>query len=98
MEDLVSLEREGSQTITLSLLEDAQRNEAAIFICTPGEPVERIGELSYPIASIAAEMLWPYVQDFLERPEILSMDVQIHELDLVPQDKARSFLKNGPTA
>jgi hypothetical protein len=54
--------------------------------------------LSYPIASIAAEMLWPYVQDFLDHPEILSMDVQIHEPDLVPQDKARSFLKNGPTA
>jgi hypothetical protein len=66
LEDLVSLEGEGSRPITLSLLKDAQRNEAAIFISTPDEPAERVGDPSYTTASITPEMLLPIVKKFSE--------------------------------
>jgi hypothetical protein len=94
VEGLLSLECDGSQHITLRLLKDVQKNEAAIFISTPGEAAERVGELSYPIDSIAPDMLWPNVEEFLDRNGILEMDFHVFNSELIPKGKLCAFLEN----
>jgi hypothetical protein len=98
LEYLISIEDGRAYPMSLCLLKDKARAEVAIFIYTSSEPAERIGQTSYGMGSFSTDLLWPIVEDYLDREEILPMNFQVHDPDLIPRDKVRAFLEEKLTA
>lgn len=78
---------------SLCMLRDKSKSEVAIFIYTSSEPAERVGQPTYSMGSFSTAELWPIVEDFLDREEILPMNFQVHDPDLIPREKVRAFLE-----
>ena len=93
LEDLISIEDESWHPPSLCMLRDKSKSEVAIFIYTSSEPAERIGQTSYGMGSFSTTELWPIVEDFLDREEILQINFKVHAPDLIPREKVRAFLK-----
>ncbi len=92
LEYLLSIEDESARHISLCMLKDKSKADVAIFSNTSSEPAERIGQLSYAMSSFSSDELWPIVEDYLDRQEILQMDFQVYNPDMIPQEKVRAFL------
>ncbi len=92
-----TIEDERAHPMSLCLLKDKARADVAIFCYSSGEPTERVGESSYAMGSLSPDLLWPIVEDYLDREEILQMDFQVHDPDLIPRDKVRAFLERNST-
>ena len=93
LEYLISIKDESVNPLSLCLLKDKSKSNVAIFIYTSSEPVERLGESSYAMVSFSSDLLWPFVEDFLDREEILQIDFKVHAPDLILSEKVRAFLK-----
>ena len=97
LEYLASIEDERAHPMSLCLLKDKARAEVAIFSYASCEPAERIGQISYGMGSFSTAELWPIVEDFLDREEILPMNFQVHDPDLIRQEKVQAFLERNST-
>ena len=93
LEYLASIEDERAHPMSLCLLKDKSKADVAIFSYSSGEPAERIGQTSYGMGSLSPDLLWPIVEDFLDREEILPMNFQVHDPDLIRQEKVQAFLE-----
>jgi hypothetical protein len=98
LENLVSIKYGKRHPMSLCLLKDKSRAEVAIFSYSSDEPAERVGESSYAMGSLSPDLLWPIVEDYLDRPEILQMVFQVYDRDLIPQEKVQAFLEKNSTA
>lgn len=94
VEALVSLNHADGTTNSLSLIRDGNRNEIGIFATIAGESFDRLGDPSYSGDMLTAEMLWPFVEDFLNRDGIVDMDFQVHDPDFIPREKVGAFLED----
>lgn len=92
VEDLVSIDAAGDRTNSLSLIRDGSRNQFGIFETIAAESADRLGDISYSADMLSAEMLWPFVEDFLNRHEIHDMNLQVHDPTLIPHEKVQAFL------
>ena len=97
LEYLASIEDERAHPMSLCLLKDKSKADVAIFSYSSGEPAERIGQTSYGMGSLSPDLLWPIVEDFLDREEILPMNFQVHDPDLIRQEKVQAFLERNST-
>ena len=93
LEYLISIEDESANPLSLCLLKDKSKSEVAIFIYTSSEPAERIGQTSCGMGSFSTAELWPIVEDFLDREEILQINFKVHHPGLIPRNKVRAFLE-----
>lgn len=93
LEFLLSIEDESWHPPSLCMLKEKSKREVAIFIDTSSEPAERVGQPSYAMDSFSSAELWPIVENFLDRDEILHIDFQVHNPDLLPCDKIRALLE-----
>jgi len=94
VETLVTLNPSGDTTNSLCSIRDGNRNEIGIFANIAGESLDRLGDVSYSADMVTAEMLWPFVEDFLNRNGIVDMDFQVHDPDFIPREKVRAFLED----
>jgi hypothetical protein len=94
LEYISTIKDERVHPISLCLLKDAPRGEVAIFIYASSEPVERLGESSYAMGSLSPDLLWPFVEKFLDRNGINEMDFHIFNSELIPKAKLCAFLEN----
>lgn len=90
---LASIEDESWHNPSLCMLREKSKSEVAIFIYTLTDPFERAGQTSYAMGSLSSDLLWPIVEDFLDREEILQIDFKVHDPDLIPREKVRAFLE-----
>ena len=97
LEYLASIEDERAHPMSLCLLKDKSKADVAIFSYSSGETAERIGQISYGMGSFSTAELWPIVEDFLDREEILPMNFQVHDPDLIRQEKVQAFLERNST-
>ena len=97
LEYLASIEDERAHPMSLCLLKDKSKADVAIFSYSSGETAERVGESSYAMGSLSPDLLWPIVEDFLDREEILPMNFQVHDPDLIRQEKVQAFLERNST-
>jgi hypothetical protein len=84
--------------MSLCLLKDKSKADVAIFSYPSGETAERVGQSSYAMGSLSPDLLWPIVEDYLDRLEMLQMDFQVYDPDLIPQEKVQAFLEKNSTA
>jgi hypothetical protein len=94
LENLVSIKYGKRHPMSLCLLKDKSRAEVAIFSYSSDEPAERVGESSYAMGSLSPDLLWPFVEEFLDHNGILEMDFHIFNSELIPKGKLCAFLEN----
>lgn len=93
LEYLTSIEDESWDSTSLCMLKEKSKGEVAILIYTLTEPFERAGQTSYAMGSLSSAELWPIVEDFLDREEILQINFKVNDPDLIPREKVRAFLE-----
>lgn len=98
VEALVSLNHADDTTNSLSSIRDGNRNEIGIFANIAGESLDRLGDVSYSADMVTAEMLWPFVENFLKRDGTVDMDFQVHDPALISQEKMRDYLAKNSAA
>jgi hypothetical protein len=94
LEYLASIEDERAHPMSLCLLKDKDMAEVAIFCYSSGEPAESVGQSSYAMGSLSPDLLWPFVEKFLDRNGINEMDFHIFNSELIPKGKLCAFLEN----
>lgn len=89
----ISIEDESVNPLSLCLMKHKCKSEVAIFIYTSSETAERISQTAYGMGSLSTAELWPIAEDFLDREEILQINLKVHHPGLIPHDKVRAFLE-----
>ncbi len=94
VEALVTLNHAADTRRVLYLIRDRNRNEIGVFASNADKSVYRLGDVCYSGDMLTAEILWPFVEGFLNRnEEAIDMNFQVWDPEIIPCEKVRAFLE-----